>query len=233
MTSYVYDAAGQLISRTNDADDRPGLLVRARNPAGELVFTRDALGDVVTETFNGHTLRKLRPGGPACPADDPVRRHRRFRLRRRGSAHRPASGWWLPDADLAALGTWGLPTIAPSRFTPDLQTGGEPRILDEGRSLYHLVTMPQEDLAAVEDTGTVLGIPELEGLGTGYVDASVALFVDTAWRWYTVNTALRALPLDDVTYDRLEQLWDRIRKADPTIEQDPPVSLWRGLIEGW
>ena len=142
-------------------------------------------------------------------------------------------GWRLPEADLAALNTFGLPVVTPSGFTPAIQPEPEPRIVDEGRSMYELVTMAQENLAAVEGEGTVLGIPGQLELGTGYVNASVALFVDTAWRWYGVNTALRALPLDEVTFQRLGQFWTRVREADPTVDLDPSISLWHGLVEGW
>jgi hypothetical protein len=79
----------------------------------------------------------------------------------------------------------------------------------------------------------VLGIPGQAELGTGYVNASVAMFVDTAWCWYGVNTALRALPLDEVTFQRLGQFWTRVRESDPTVDLDPSVSLWHGLVAGW
>ncbi|WP_236796193.1 RHS repeat-associated core domain-containing protein [Amycolatopsis sp. GM8] len=80
---YAYDAAGQLVARTNAAGqttrfvrdplgniverysgesvatfeyDPIGRLRRARNADAELVYQRDALGRVLAETVNGHTV---------------------------------------------------------------------------------------------------------------------------------------------------------------------------------
>ncbi|MCQ4045922.1 putative T7SS-secreted protein [Streptantibioticus rubrisoli] len=83
--SYAHDAAGQLVSRTNGACetltftrdtlgrttasraddgtettfayDASGRLTRAVNPDAEVVWQRDALGRVLTETTNGRTIR--------------------------------------------------------------------------------------------------------------------------------------------------------------------------------
>jgi hypothetical protein len=140
--------------------------------------------------------------------------------------------WNLPAADIEAYRRWGLPIVAPSQFTPSFQPEPEPRIEDVDRRLYQLGTVAHADLVATEHTGVVEALPRLKTSTskTWQVNASGALLVDTAWRWYGVNTALRAVPFDDETYDRLDRFWDLVREKDPTLGEN---SLWWGLVQGW
>ena len=87
-------------------------------------------------------------------------------------------------------------------------------------------------MVASAETGMVEGISTLETATVPryWINGSGALLVDTAWRWYGVNTALRAAPFDDETYDRLDRFLELVREKDPTVGGD---SLWSGLVEGW
>ncbi|PRY32447.1 SUKH-4 family immunity protein [Umezawaea tangerina] len=142
----------------------------------------------------------------------------------------PASvtSWRLPDADLRAYRRWGLPVIAPSELRPSFDAVIE----DEDRVYYRLGTLSHADLVTAADTGTVEGFSTLETATVPryWVNGSGALLVETAWRWYGVNTALRAAPFDDETYDRLDRFFELVREKDPTVGED---SLWWGLVEGW
>lgn len=136
--------------------------------------------------------------------------------------------WRLPAADLDAYRRYGLPVVAPSRFRPTFDAVVE----DEDQLHYRLGTLADADLVTAADTGSVEGFVTLE-TATGlryWVNGSGALLVDTAWRWYGVNTALRAAPFDERTYDRLDRFFALVREQDPTVAEN---SLWWGLVEGW
>lgn len=136
--------------------------------------------------------------------------------------------WQLPDADLAAYQRWGLPVVAPSQFQPTFDAVVE----DEDQVYYRLGTLSHADMRTAAGTGTVEGFSTLETATVPryWINGSGALFVDTAWRWYGVNTALRAAPFDDHTYDRLDRFFALVRENDPTVDEN---SLWWGLVEGW
>lgn len=142
----------------------------------------------------------------------------------------PASvkNWQLPDADLEAYQRWGLPIIAPSQLQPSFDA-----VIEDEDQVYHrLCTIGEDDLVTAAGTGTVEGFCHLEGAAFPryWVNGSGALFVDTAWRWYGVNTALRAAPFEYETYARLDRFFELVREKDPTVGEN---SLWHGLVEGW
>jgi hypothetical protein len=136
--------------------------------------------------------------------------------------------WQLPDTDLDAYQRWGLPIVAPSQFQPSFDAVIE----DEDQVYYRLGTLSHADMVTAAGTGTVEGLSTLETttLPRYWINGSGALLVDTAWRWYGVNTALRAVPFDDKTYDRLDRFFEVVREKDPTVGEN---SLWWGLVEGW
>lgn len=136
--------------------------------------------------------------------------------------------WQLPAADIEAYQRWGLPIVAPTQFQPTFNGVVE----DENQVYYRVATLLNADILTAAGTGTVEGVSTLETATVPRypVNGSGALLVDTAWRWYGVNTALRAAPFDDETYDRLDRFFAVVRKNDPSVSEN---SLWWGLVEGW
>jgi hypothetical protein len=134
--------------------------------------------------------------------------------------------WRLPAADIEAYERWGLPIIAPSQFQPSFDG------VTEDEAFYRLGTLSNADMVATAGTGAVEGVSTLATATVPryWINGSGALLVDTAWRWYGVNTALRAAPFDDDTYDRLDRFFELVREKDPTVGEN---SLWWGLVEGW
>ena len=139
-----------------------------------------------------------------------------------------AAAWRLPAADVEAYRRWGLPVVAPTQFQPTFDAVVE----DEDRVHYRLGTLANADVLTAADTGTVEGFSTLETptVPRFWINGSGVLLVETAWRWYGVNTALRAAPFDDETYDRLDRFFEVVREKDPTVDES---SLWWGLVEGW
>ncbi|HEX7309409.1 hypothetical protein [Lentzea sp.] len=135
--------------------------------------------------------------------------------------------WDVPAADLAAYRRWGLPVIAPSRFQPSF-TG---TVEDEDRVYHRLATLSGADVLT-SSSGAVEGFSTLPTATVPrfWVNGSGALLVDTAWRWYGVNAALRAIPFEEATFDRLDRFFALVRENDPTVDEK---SLWHGLVEGW
>jgi hypothetical protein len=136
--------------------------------------------------------------------------------------------WRLPDSDIEAYQRWGLPIVAPSQFQPSFDSVIE----DEDRVYYRLGTLSHANMVTAAETGTVEGFSTLDTASVPryWINGSGALLVDTAWRWSGVNTALRAEPFDDETYDRLDRFLELVREKDPTVGEN---SLWWGLVEGW
>jgi hypothetical protein len=136
--------------------------------------------------------------------------------------------WQLPDADLEAYQRWGLPVVAPTQFQPAFDAVVE----DEDRTYYRVGTLANADVLTAAGTGEVEGFSTLETATVPryWVNGSGALLVETAWRWYGVNTALRAAPFDEETYDRLDRFFALVQEKDPTVGEN---SLWFGLVEGW
>ncbi|MET8763482.1 hypothetical protein [Lentzea sp. NPDC004782] len=136
--------------------------------------------------------------------------------------------WQLPATDLEAYQRWGLPIVEATELQPSFDRVIE----DEDQVYYRLCAIGEDDLVTAADTGTVEGFCHLEGAAFPryWINGSGALFVDTAWRWYGVNTALRAAPFEYETYDRLDRFFALVQEKDPTVGEN---SLWHSLVEGW
>lgn len=150
------------------------------------------------------------------------------------------SGWDLPAADRDALTGWGLPSPPDSSLplTPD---GADSRAPD-GTTLYALATMFNLTIGAAAGDGRVLGVRDVTdrpaALGGAvpkvvYVNASVALFAECAWRVYQAGEVLVELDSPDLAADWLRRLWDTVRTLDPGTDRELSESLWKGQIQDW
>lgn len=134
----------------------------------------------------------------------------------------------LPDADIEAYQRWGLPIVAPTQFQPTFSGVIE----DEDQVYYQLATIMNGEVVTAAGSGTVEGFSHVENAAFPryWINGSGALLVDTAWRWYGVNTALRAKEPELEDYDRLDRFFALVRENDPTVGEN---SIWHSLVEGW
>ncbi|WP_143175796.1 SUKH-4 family immunity protein [Cryptosporangium aurantiacum] len=169
--------------------------------------------------------------------------------------------WGLPDGPLLR------PTLQPaSRPTLKPTVAGEPerRLISADAQLYLLGVYGADfnpDLTirvgAIAGTGRVMGIrarplttddvheqlrphhPDLYRPAVCYFNASVAAFVEVAWRWYAAVELLRANPAPDYTepFEAHEQhhaeverscatFLARMTSLDPTLDDRDLDSVW-------
>lgn len=171
--------------------------------------------------------------------------------------------WRLPQADRDALIRYGLPVNDRGLAEADFR--------DSADDAYGLMALSGGSrIVAVADTGVVLCLPgpqtdmeqtaefwernpdflaaikkkypDYPRIPPTFVNSSVALFVDTSWRFERVARALLKLPTGTAEpfevecanelFDRLDVFLEHLRSADPQAV-DSRYAYWPDVVEGW
>jgi hypothetical protein len=144
------------------------------------------------------------------------------------------AGWKVPDADLAALRSWGVPIVPDPRpehrvqLAGDVQHEPDPQIATEdGTRAYAMGTYWRMRVGAIEHTGTVVGVRTAAdaasfGDSVVYINSGVTAFLETAWRWAYASNALRRLPAQDYDhlYDCLDDFRAFVHRLDPATDPE-------------
>jgi hypothetical protein len=144
------------------------------------------------------------------------------------------SGWDLPGPDLEALSRWGVPDDEDSYLVADPQEQASPALRVGGRDLYRLGTFRDDVIGCLPGTGAVRAAVSAPPEPDWYVNASVAAFLETAWRWVHVNAVIIEIEEEGdemEVYDVLDGFRAFAVRLDPGVEST--YSVWRFLVDEW
>ncbi|ONM47122.1 SUKH-4 family immunity protein [Nocardia donostiensis] len=152
--------------------------------------------------------------------------------------------WDLPARDIYALLRWGLPVAAhdPATELPaaDFQVEADPQCPLPGPaeaavlSGYRIAGSKRRWYAAATGGGGVFALGRPDASADGLVNTSVALYVETVWRWTLLSELIQPLEAageDETVYWCLERFaaWTVQRDPAAKMHADDGVSWWEGL----
>lgn len=141
--------------------------------------------------------------------------------------------WSIDSTDRQALVRWGLPLLEEGRLIPNIQDGVVPEIATGMGDYYGLGLFFDYEIGVDPVAGEVIGIPIEEVMpGSSFINSSVTLFVEAAWRWYWVLKEVRELRFDIEQYDLIDDFLEFVVRIDGRVASEEG-SFWRGLGDSW
>lgn len=136
--------------------------------------------------------------------------------------------WEIPEADRLALARWGLPIIERIGFDSRISRDASPARA-KGCAYFSLGSWIGLEIVAIRPSGEVWGFSNNDRYRDDYyINASIVLFVDFAWRWYWVSQ-IEDDDFENDYYESRQLFLDFISAADSNVKEQRH-SLWRAVV---